>query len=193
VTPERRYERLVVRMLGEHQLENAALAVAAMEQAARRGGFELSEAAVRRGLAGARWPGRLEVARRRPEFVVLDGAHNVDSAQRLMSALGEEFPGRSPLAVVFSAAADKDVNGMLQVLAPSAELVVATESGNPRRLDPRIIIELARVAGARKAVLQRSLPEALKLAAEAVGPKGLVLVTGSLYLVGRARGLLRGR
>jgi dihydrofolate synthase/folylpolyglutamate synthase len=174
-------------MLGAHQLENAALAVRAMELVAERGGFALSEEAVRRGLARARWPGRMEVIRRQPVLTVLDGAHNVDSARKLLAAVGEEFPGKRPLALVFAAAADKDVNGILEVLAPGAVLVAATESGNPRRLDPRIIATLARTAGAPKVVIKPGMGEALAAAWEAAGPTGLVLVTGSLYLVGRAK------
>ena len=186
-TPARTYPDLAVRMLGAHQLDNAALAVAAMELAAERGGFALSEEAVRRGLSRAHWPGRMEVIRRQPVLTVLDGAHNVDSAQKLLAAVGEEFPAKRPLALVYASAADKDVNGILEVLAPGAALVVATESGNPRRLDPRIIAALARTAGAPKVVVKPGMGEALAAAREAAGPEGLVLVTGSLYLVGRAK------
>jgi dihydrofolate synthase/folylpolyglutamate synthase len=191
-TPARTYADLTVRMLGAHQLENAALAVRAVELAAERGGFGLPEAAVRRGLERARWPGRLEIARRRPVLTVLDGAHNLDSVERLLAAVAEEFPGRAPPAVVFASAADKDVDGMLRRLAPGAALVVATESGNPRRLDPRIVAELARTAGAARVAIKGGMGEALAAAWEAAGPKGLVLVTGSLYLVGRAKKFLAG-
>ncbi|HOX08019.1 MAG TPA: hypothetical protein PK280_16595, partial [Planctomycetota bacterium] len=76
---------------------------------------------------------------------------------------------------------------LLQVLAPRAALAVATESGNPRRLDPRIVAELAKAAGARRVVVKRDMAEAFAAADEAAGAKGLVLVTGSLYLVGRAK------
>jgi len=186
-TPARTYPDLAVRMLGAYQLENAAIAVRAMELAAERGGFRLTEQAVRRGLGSARWPGRMEVIRRQPVLTVLDGAHNVDSARKLLAAVGEEFPGKRPLALVFASAADKDVNGILEVLAPGAVLTVATESGNPRRLDPRIVATLARTAGAPKVVIKPGMGEALSAAWEAAGPKGLVLVTGSLYLVGRAK------
>lgn len=186
-TPERTYRRLELRVLGAHQLENAALAVRACELAAARGGFALPERAVRRGLRLARWPGRLETACRRPALTVLDGAHNADSAERLARAIEEEFPGRRPLALVFAAAADKDVAGMLRALAPAAELVVATESGNPRRLDPRILAELARSCGPASVRVERDMGRALAAAWSAAGRGGLVLVTGSLYLVGRAK------
>jgi len=186
-TPARTYRDLTVRMLGAHQLGNAAAAVAAMELAAERRGLALPEEAVRRGLEAAEWPGRLEVARREPALTVLDGAHNADSAGKLLASVDAEFPGRSPLVLIFAAAADKDVDGMLQVLAPRAALAVATESGNPRRLDPRIVAELAKAAGARRVVVKRDMAEAFAAADEAAGAKGLVLVTGSLYLVGRAK------
>lgn len=186
-TTERTYRDLCVRMLGAHQLENAALAVVAMEQAAARGGFRLDEAAVRSGLEAASWPGRIEVVRREPAVTVLDGAHNGDSAAKLMAAVREEFPGRGPMALIFAAAADKDVDGILRELVPHSALVVATESGNPRRLDPRILAELAKSNGAKKVVIKRDMKDAFEAAWAAAGANGIVLVTGSLYLVGRAK------
>lgn len=192
-TPARTYRDLIVRLLGAHQLANAAVAVAAMELAAERGGFALGEDAVRTGLEAARWAGRLEVVRHEPAVTVLDGAHNEDSTRRLLAALDEEFPDRKPLALVFAAAADKDVDAMLRLLAPRAALVVATESGNPRRLDPRIVAELARSDGARHVVIKRDMAEAFAAAWEAAGAGGLVVATGSLYLVGRAKGCFASR
>jgi dihydrofolate synthase/folylpolyglutamate synthase len=186
-TPRRVYQRLRVRLLGAHQLDNAAVAVAAMELAAERGGFALSEAAVRRGLVAARWPGRMEIARRRPVLTVLDGAHNRDSVARLLAAAAEEFPGHRPLAAVFGCAADKDVKGMLDELAPRLAGLVATETGNPRRLDPRVIAEMAGARGVPAVAVETEVGDALRRAWAAAGPKGLVLVTGSLYLVGRAK------
>jgi dihydrofolate synthase/folylpolyglutamate synthase len=185
-TPKRLYRDLRVKLLGAHQLENAAAAVAALEIAAERGGFRLPLRAVREGLAKTRWPGRFEVARRRPVPLVLDGAHNVDSMRKLAAAIDEEFPGRAPLAVVFACAADKDVAGMLRVIAPRAEMFVATHSGNPRALPPRELARLARKCGAKRALAMRDMKKALARATDAAGQEGLVAVTGSLYLVGRA-------
>ncbi len=186
-TPRRTYRNLKVRLLGAHQLENAAVAVAAMEIAAERGAFRLSEKAVREGLEKARWPGRFEVVRGRPVPLVLDGAHNVDSMQKLVAALDEEFPGRLPLAAVFACAADKDVEGMLRIVAPRTGLLVATGSGNPRAVPPRELARLARKCGAGRAVAIKDISKALDRARYAAGQGGLVMVTGSLYLVGRAK------
>jgi dihydrofolate synthase / folylpolyglutamate synthase len=191
-TPRRTYRNLKVRLLGAHQLENAAVAVTAMEIAAERGTFRLSEKAVRDGLEKTRWPGRFEVVRRRPVPLVLDGAHNVDSMQKLVAALDEEFPNRAPLAVVFACAADKDIEGMLKVIAPRTQFFVATGSGNPRAVPPRELARLARKCGAGRAVAVKDMNKALAQATAAAGQDGLVAVTGSLYLVGRAKGTLKG-
>jgi dihydrofolate synthase/folylpolyglutamate synthase len=191
-TPSRTYRDLRVRLLGAHQLENAAVAVAAMEIAAEHGGFRLPVRAVREGLESARWPGRFEIVRRRPVPLVLDGAHNVDSMKKLVAALKEEFPERAPLAVVLACAADKDVAGMLALIAPRAGLVVATLSGNPRQMAPGELARLARKCGARRAVAVKDIAKALARATAAADPRGLVAVTGSLYLVGRATRALRG-
>jgi len=189
-TPKRTYRDLRVKLLGAHQLDNAAVAVTAMEIAAGRGRFRLPVRAVREGLERARWPGRFEVARRRPVPLVLDGAHNVDSMMKLVAALDEEFPARAPLAAVFACAADKDVSGMLEVIAPRAGILVATHSGNPRALKPRELARLARNCGARRVVAIRDMNRALARATAAAGTRGLVAVTGSLYLVGRAKQVL---
>ena len=189
-TPARTYEDLKVRLLGAHQLENAAVAVVAVELAAQKAGFAISEEHVRRGLEKTRWPGRLEVARRRPELIVLDGAHNLDSIRKLSRALEEEFPRREPIAVVFASAADKDVPGMLGELAGRAKVIIATESGNPRGLPPGEIAALAERSGVPQTKIEKDISKALDAAREAAGPGGLILVTGSLYLVGRAKGLL---
>ncbi|MHC4917544.1 MAG: bifunctional folylpolyglutamate synthase/dihydrofolate synthase [Planctomycetota bacterium] len=192
-TPRGEYRDLKIRMLGAHQLDNAAVAVAAMEVAAERGGFKLDESSLRRGLESARLPGRMEVAGRKPVLTVLDGAHNVDSMTRLAAAVAEEFPRRRKLVLLFAAPADKDVSGMLQAIAPGAALLVATHSGNPRSMSPEEVAELASHAGCPATAVEEDMHTALQCAQKAAGPEGLVLVTGSLYLVGGAKQALESQ
>jgi dihydrofolate synthase/folylpolyglutamate synthase len=110
---------------------------------------------------------------------------------KLVRAIEEEFPSRHPWAVVFSAAADKDVGGMLRELAPRCALLVATDNGNPRRLAPQAVAALAANCSAARTAVEPDFAKAVRAAEAVAGEQGLVLITGSLYLVGRAKRVLR--
>ena len=180
------YRDLRVALAGRHQVENAATAVAAC-WALGQAGIEVPEAAVRQGLAAVEWPGRLEVVRRAPT-VVVDGAHNVDSAERLAVALREGFRWRR-LTLVLGIARDKQVEEMLAVLAPLADHVVATASHHPRAAAPERIAAAARAAGGPDLPVEEatSVAGALARALAGAAPDDLVCVTGSLYAVSEAR------
>jgi len=172
--------------MGEHQALNAAAALAAVEQV--RGLAErLTPARVRRALAGLRWPGRMEYRRGRPALV-LDGAHNRASLERLAEALARHFPGR-PVAVVFGCAADKDVDGMLAVLAGRFDgaPVVFTRAEGPRAAGAGALARRFREGGGTRGQARADPLEAIRRARAAAGPDGLVVVCGSLYLVGEVR------
>jgi len=193
-TPERfdlrgpwgEYHDLRVALSGRHQVENAATAVAAC-WALRSAGLDVPEEAVRDGLAAVVWPGRLEVVAREPT-VVVDGAHNVDSAGRLAEALREGFRWRR-LTLVLGIARDKQVEQMLAVLVPLADRIVATASHHPRAAPPERIAAAARAAGGPALPVEEapSVAEALRRALSDAAPDDLVCVTGSLYAVSEAR------
>ncbi|HEX2349293.1 MAG TPA: folylpolyglutamate synthase/dihydrofolate synthase family protein, partial [Ktedonobacterales bacterium] len=136
-TPQRVYRDLEIPLLGEHQLENATLAVALVEP--------LDERAIREGLRAVRWEGRLQVVAREP-WRVVDGAHNADSLRALFAALRRHFRFER-LIVALGVMADKDLDGMLRELASArADAVVATAARNPRAIAPARLA--ARVAEA---------------------------------------------
>lgn len=161
-------------LAGAHQARNAALAVAAA-RAARPG---LDDATIARGLAGTRWPGRLE----RVGDVLFDVAHNVEGAQALAAALAAE-PAR-PRVLVFGAAADKDAAGMLAALRPVVEELLVTRGRNERFAEPAAIARFAPGA----AVIE---PAGRALDA-ARHRGGLAVVAGSCLLVGELRAWLLG-
>lgn len=188
-TPDATYDGLFVPLMGEHQAVNAATAIAAAERAGPLRG-RLSPDAVREALRKVRWPGRMEHVPGPPE-TVLDGAHNGASMACLAAGLARHFPGRRRV-VVFGSAADKDIDGMLAVLAeemPGAA-VVFTRSHNPRAADPAELAARFAALGGRGAEPAADVPAAMKAAARQAGPDGLVVVCGSLYLAGEVRGLL---
>ena len=179
-------ERLHVALLGDHQRDNAAVAVAAL-QLLEKQGFRVSADAMRRGLAQVEWPGRVQLLRENPA-VVVDAAHNADSAERLAETLRKHYQGRR-LILVFGASADKDVAGMARVLGPIADLVIATSSGHRRAADVERLA--AEFASSRAVELEPDAVRALGRAVALASADDLVLVTGSVFLVGRAIELLK--
>ncbi len=189
-TPRREYRGLRLGLIGPHQVGNAAVAVA-LAEVLEEAGYRTGEEAVRRGLSAARWPGRLEVVGREP-LTILDGAHNPDGARALALALEELLPD-GKVALVTAVMADKDAGSVLGELAPVVGRVYPVRADNPRSMAPE---ELA-AAAERLDLPARIVPGGLRAALEAArkatmaGEVGAVLVAGSLYLVGEARGLLR--
>jgi dihydrofolate synthase/folylpolyglutamate synthase len=159
--------------LGVFQPQNALLAIAA----ARALGAE--EAAIRGGLARARWPGRFEIVRRDP-FLVLDGAHNPAGARVLARSLRELFPDQ-PLTLVLGLSQDKDARAILATLVPLASRVILTRASNPRAADPRDLAAAMPATSAR-VELAESPAKALGMAMGA-SPTPIIGVAGSLFLI----------
>lgn len=185
-------------LAGAHQRENAALALALASLAGVVAPGAAGDEARRRGLAEARWPGRLE--RLTPELVV-DGAHNPEGAAALATwLLGNQVTklpspaGGQPVVLVVGAVADKDLGGLLAPLLPAAARLVATEPPSPRALPAARLAECARGLAPSLPVevepeVGRALARAQALAAER---GGLVVACGSLFLVGEVRRLVTG-
>lgn len=175
-------------MLGAHQVENAATAVAVAE-ALRARGHEISDAAIAEGIARARVAGRMEVMGQRP-LIVADGAHNDESAEVLATTLKDYFHWRRCFLVI-GVTTDKDVRSMGFKLAKLAELIVCTGFRNSRSRDPYAIIQEIGFLGP-PAVAERAVPEAIDTALSHADAEDLVCVTGSLYVVAEAREHLLG-
>jgi len=189
--PKERLEGLTLSLAGRHQRINAALAVAAATRLPNLHG-RIREAAIRRGLAETRWPGRCEVVEERPTLL-LDGAHNPASARVLRQFLLENYASRKKkIVLVFGAMQDKDLEGMMEALFPCAARVILTRAETPRAADPMFLETLGR-RHHPSAVRAPSLSAALSAARNEAGPDGVVCVTGSLYLVGDVKTLLEGR
>jgi dihydrofolate synthase/folylpolyglutamate synthase len=181
------YPGLVLGIHGRFQRDNLAVALAAAERLLAR---PPAVRPLRRALSRVRAPGRLEVLPGRP-LVVLDGAHNPAGLQALTGSLTAAVGRRRPVAVV-SILDDKDARAMLRVLAPACRAVVATRSSHPRAVDPARVGRAARAAGL-PAETVGGPAEAIARAREIAGPRGAVLVTGSLYLLADVRPRLVGK
>ncbi|MFN0070757.1 MAG: bifunctional folylpolyglutamate synthase/dihydrofolate synthase [Chloroflexota bacterium] len=174
-------------LLGDHQRENAAVAVAICEELSRLGHVSIDMLAIRTGLESVRWPGRLELFSGPPR-IVLDGAHNGESAARLAAALRESFSFKN-LILVLGILRDKDAPAILRELLPAARTVVVTRSANSRSLEPAELARQARQHCDRVRVAP-AVSDALDEACAIAGADDLICVTGSLALVGEARELL---
>jgi dihydrofolate synthase/folylpolyglutamate synthase len=176
-------------LVGRHQLRNIALAIAAAEVLSHQG-FPITPEAIERGLRETRWPGRFQVipaAGEAPEFV-FDVAHNPAGAWALRSALSAYYEDR-PLTFVFGAMRDKAIGEIAEILFPLALAVIATRADNPRSASADEIRE----AAARTATdIQDAIDvaSALDRARVIAGPQGIVVITGSIYIVGEAMRIL---
>jgi len=180
--------RLRIPLLGEHQLENAATAIACVD-ALRRRGLEVADAAVERGLAEVRWPGRMEILRRKP-VIVADGAHNRDSARRLRESLTRYLSCRSAFLIV-GMSAGKDAIGLAEELAPVASGVITVRADHPRAMPPQEAAAAFRRAGV-DARVGGGVAAALDGALAAAAGEGVICLTGSLFVVAEGRAHLRG-
>lgn len=177
--------RLHIRLLGHHQVVNAVTAYTAL-QTARRQGLALSEDAIHEGFQRAHWPGRFEVLQDQSgNTVVLDCAHNRDSALKLRLALDDYFPAR-PVVMVFGASEDKDVAGMFSELLPRVRQVIAVKSFHPRAMEPELLVDLAHQSGCPAHIVP-DVAEALDEALRSASQQAIVLVTGSIFVAAGAR------
>ena len=173
-------------LVGRHQLRNVALAIAAAEQVANKGFTGITAESIEGGIRDTTWPGRFQIIEPKqgwPE-TVLDVAHNPAGAWALRSALSERY-GDRPLIYVFGAMRDKAISEIAEILFPMANRVIATQPGNPRAATPDEI----RQAAARTATeieCIAAVPAAMQRARQAALPDGVMVVTGSIYLVGEA-------
>ena len=185
----RRYSDLAVSLRGAHQVENAVVAVLLAEILAAAGVRGLDGRSIAAGLGRAAWPGRLEIVRGRPELL-LDGAHNPAGCATLAAYLKEHRRGRATV-LLFATMKDKPAGEMLDILCPLAHKVIVTRVPVPRGETPGALRRLAQARHPDVAQAE-SIDEALRLARGAAGPDGLVVISGSLYLVGEIKKVLAG-
>ena len=169
---------LTIPLLGDHQLENAATAVTALEV------LGVDAENIAQGLATVRWPGRLEILCQSPIFLV-DGAHNHESARRLKDALKHNLDF-DRLILILGVSSDKDMAGIVQELAALSSFAIVTRSRHPRALEPALLLEELERQGVRGEIAE-SVSVAVERALQIAGPKDLVCTTGSLFVVAEAR------
>ena len=179
------YESVDIPLIGRHQAQNAAMAVAALEALSTAG---IPHAIVEQGLAQAQWPGRIEVVHDAP-LVLLDGAHNPQAAGALRETLSELCPDRR-IHLLIGMSQDKAVEDIGKILGDLATSATCTASHHPRALNPTKLAK--RLAPFCADVHVMSDPaDAYTYLLNALSPSDVIVVTGSLFLVGELRSALR--
>ena len=178
---------LYMPLLGAHQLENAASAVAALEALGSQG-IDVPAKAMEVGFEKVSWPCRMEILSRSP-LLVADGAHNVYSVESLLTSL-PDYLEYDRLILVAGFSRDKNVEGMARALGEKADIIVATASRHPRSMQAVEVADLFPESG--KPVLVSTPAEALGIAMEIAEKNDLVLATGSLFLAAEIREVALG-
>ena len=171
-------------LVGRHQLRNVALAIAAAAELNQQGFSGITARSIENGIRKTRWPGRFQVIASRPGWpeMVIDVAHNPAGAWALRSVLSERYSDR-PLIFVFGAMVDKAISEMAEILFPLADRVIATRPENPRAASPDEIRQAAVRTGAEIETVA-DVQQALERARMLAGDGSILVITGSIYLVG---------
>ena len=183
-TPNQVLVDLEIPLLGVHQAENATLALATLDLLRERGGYAWNEEILRSGFKAVHWPARLQIIGHNPTIVV-DGAHNTDSVYKVLQTLRSLFSPHH-LIIVLSMNRDKDLAGIVQILA-DVDSVVLTRLKNPRSAHIEEMASLfSKYAPNVKVYRADTTEEAMDLALDLAEPSDLICATGSLYLAGEA-------
>jgi dihydrofolate synthase/folylpolyglutamate synthase len=177
-----RLDDIYVNLKGDHQLANASIALCAGELLSAYG-YRMDEKAILSGLSSVTWPGRIEIVREHPT-VILDGAHNVEGVRALASFLISHFPDRKRV-LIFGVMKDKEYEKMLHELLPHFSGTVLTATTNERALSPDLMKNIA-----REAIIANDPASALDKAKTMAGAEDLIVITGSLYLVGECKAMI---
>ncbi len=180
-TPTAVYDRLRLGLAGEHQLDNAAVAIQLAEALA------VDHTAITEGIEATRHAGRLELVPGAPP-ILLDGAHNV-AAMKSLAAHLRRF-GRRPLTVVFGAMRDKRADDMIGILREISDNLIFTRAENIRSTEPEVLLNRNAATPLSTMRVASTSGDALREAIGSTPPHGLIVVTGSLYLVGEIRNQL---
>jgi len=178
---ERSIQGLRIPLIGEHQMENAAMAVAIAEELSRMG-YAVPEECLRTGLSKVEWRGRLDFWSRAP-IIILDGSHNPEGAETSVRVLSEH--GLTPITYVVACMSDKDASGILRALSGTAERMILTQVDIARSMKATDLFELAKDEFSGQIEVVMNPDVAIRTALSKAEGKGVCII-GSFYLVGEA-------
>ena len=180
-------EKLELPLLGDHQLHNAAVVLSIADTLIEKG-WKISEENIREGIRTVSWPGRFDIMRKDPLFII-DGGHNPQCIEALVKNIQDYLAGQR-IIVLTGVLADKDYADMYKPVMPYAEQFVCITPPNPRKLEAAQLAIYLEQAGAKAATPCESIPAGVAKAMELAGKDGVVLCFGSLYTIGDIRNAL---
>ncbi|SDM23845.1 folylpolyglutamate synthase/dihydrofolate synthase family protein [Bacillus sp. OK048] len=181
-SPEQTLEQLEISMIGQHQTENAALAVMAAQSINHDGDFSISEHAIRTGVKTAYWPGRFEILSKSP-LVIIDGAHNDEGISALVQELSNRYPNNT-IHIVFAALKDKKLDQMIAQLDQIADELSFVSFDFPRAAKAS---ELYSISHSKNKVMVDKWESHLAKMIQTIGENQILVVTGSLYFISEAK------
>lgn len=187
VHPRYTMEHVSIRMMGLHQTRNAAVALLTLLVLRSRGDLIITDESLLQGLQNTLWAGRLEVLQHTP-LVIIDGAHNLQGAEILQRFLLEHFPDRH-INFLMGMLSNKDVEGVLDTLMPLGQKLFFTRAHSPKAVDPQSLANQVQLFGKEVHAID-SMAEAVQTALMQTAIDEVLVITGSLYLVGDAKSLL---
>ena len=171
---------LVLPLLGDHQLHNAAVVLSIADALIQRG-WKITETHIREGLRDVKWPGRFDIVSRDPLFII-DGGHNPQCLEALVKNIEDYLTDRKVIALT-GVLADKDYGDMYKPVMPLVDRFVCITPPNPRKLEAAELAEHLNRAGA-VAIACETIEDGVKMALQEAGETGVVLCFGSLYTIG---------
>ncbi len=185
-TDKAEYKNVQSNLSGTHQIENAKTAIL-LAETLQESGFQIMPENIIEGLQTAIHKGRLEFY----DGILFDGAHNVAGAKALKNYL-DEFV-KKPVTMIFGAMKDKDLAEIAEILFPKADKLIFTKADNPRSVEPQEFLNLSREYEVEAVFTADDVFRAIKIARQITTKDSLILVTGSLYLIGEAQKILQSK
>ncbi|MEE9500415.1 MAG: cyanophycin synthetase, partial [Candidatus Omnitrophota bacterium] len=175
------YRHCVSRLLGRHQIINAACA-AGIAESLRRRGVKISDESIKKGIEETENPGRCEIIARNP-YIILDGAQNRASANALKETIGRNFDYKK-LILILGVSKKKDIKGIIEELSSLSDALILTKANIERAEEPRAI---ARFIKEKDVILTDSVTEALRRARALASAEDMILVAGSFFVIGEVK------
>lgn len=177
------YDGLEISLLGKHQMKNASVAVKAAGLLMEKG-WRITDATLRKGLANAKWPGRLEILSREP-LLLIDAAHNIEGARVLRTALDEYFPGRR-ISFIMGVSNDKDYRAMAQTVITRSTRIITVTPNSVKALPAAILADAVSTC-CNNVQVSDTIEEAVRASLAVVAPDEVICAFGSLYYIGAVR------
>jgi dihydrofolate synthase/folylpolyglutamate synthase len=184
MTPTNSYKNLIIPLIGSYQLRNAACAIAAIE-AAKKAGFKITPEDIHRGLEAVDWPGRFEVMSQKP-LIILDGAKDAEAIKALVETVKQIRQERRIISII-GISSDKTHHSMIHTLAEITDKFILTEHRNQNRTARASYLEKIAIKTGKPTEIIKPVIEAIKYAKKMTDPEDIILITGSVFLIGEAR------